>query len=87
MKFEIPFLKGVERRVIIVTIALFVSIFIGSAGGDIIRNLEPDYRFALINAVFISLSVGVVMHIVKTRDQDNKKKTHREIKEKQKRKK
>ncbi len=87
MKFEIPFLKGIERRVINITIALFIAVFAGSVGGDIIRNIQPDYRFAFINAFFISLSIGAVMVIVKSRDKDKEKKSHRDIKEKKRRKK
>lgn len=85
--FDFPFLKDIDRKVIIITVSLFVAIFIGSVMGDIIRGFEIKYSYAFINAFFISLSIGAVMIITKTRERDKAKKSYREIKEKKKRRK
>ena len=90
MKFELPFaslLKGVERRVINVTAAIFIGIFAGSIISDYMGGNAISYLFALINATFISLSVGAVMIISKSREKEKEKKNYREIAEKRKRKK
>jgi len=85
--FNIPFLKNIERRVVILTIGVFFAIFIGGLAGDLFRGNPLNFTFAFINAFFISLSLGAVITITKTRAKDNEKKSYREIKEKKKRRK
>lgn len=85
--FDFSFLKEIERKVIVITASLFVAIFVGSIIGDYFRGYVINYNYALINAFFISLSIGVVMVVTKTRAKDKEKKNYREIKQKKKRRK
>ncbi|NCC82142.1 MAG: hypothetical protein EOM04_07740 [Clostridia bacterium] len=85
--FDFSFLKNIERRVIILTMATFFAVFTGGLFGDMLRGNELNFTYAFINAFFISLSLGAVITITKTRNKDSEKKSYREIKEKKKKRK
>lgn len=82
--FDFSFLKNIERRTIIITLAIFFAILSGGVLGDMLRATQPNYTYALINAFFISLSVGAVITITQARSKDSKKKAPYERKEKKK---
>jgi predicted neutral ceramidase superfamily lipid hydrolase len=85
--FDFSFLKNIERRVLILTMATFFAVFTGGLFGDMLRGNELNFTYAFINAFFISLSLGAVITITKTRNKDSEKKSYREIKEKKKKRK
>lgn len=85
--FDFSFLKDIEKRVIILTIATFFAVFTGGLFGDMLRGNQLNFTFAFINAFFISLSLGAVVSITKSRSKDSEKKSYREIKEKKKKRK
>jgi uncharacterized membrane protein YeaQ/YmgE (transglycosylase-associated protein family) len=83
--FDFSFLKKIEPRVIKIVLAIFVAIISGGVLGDMLRGNQPNYTYALINAFFISASIGAVIVITQSRGKDSDKKTYREGKSKKRR--
>ncbi len=84
--FDFSFLKDIDRKVIVLTIAVFFAVLSGGIFGDMIRGSALNWTYAFINAFFISLSLGAVIVITTTRGKDSEKKHYREGKNKKKRK-
>lgn len=80
--FDLSFLKDVDRKVIVLTIAVFIAVFSGGIFGDMVRSREINFTYALINAFFISLSLGAVITITQTRGKDSEKKHYRDREDK-----
>lgn len=83
--FDFSFLKKIDPKVIKIVLAIFVAIISGGVLGDMLRGNPPNYTYALINAFFISASIGAVIIITQTRGKDSEKKTYRDVKGKKKR--
>ena len=84
--FDFSFLKNIERRVMILTLATFFAVFTGGLFGDMLRGNDLNFIYAFINAFFISLSLGAVITITKSRSKDSEK-NHTEKSKKKRRKK